>query len=159
MIERPPQLMHNDTIMKRNTLTALVCFQFVVFGCASQRPVLYPNAQLKRAGASAEKDIDECMRQADNYVRSGGDGGQALENAGVSAGTGAAIGAAGGAAGGSIVGHAARGAAAGAAGGAAAGATRAAVQEMFRKRAPSPVYRNFVNRCLRDKGYDPIGWQ
>jgi hypothetical protein len=135
-------------------------FQLLVAGCAAQRPVLYPNAQLKRVGAStAERDIDECMTQAEDYVRSGGEAGKTLESAGVSAGTGAAIGAAGGAAGGSVFGHAARGAAAGAAGGAAAGATRAAVHEMFRKRGPSAVYKNYVNRCLRDKGYDPIGWQ
>jgi hypothetical protein len=122
--------------------------------------VLYPNAQLKRVGASAaERDIDECMRRADEYVRSGGDAGKSLENAGAEAATGAAVGAAGGAAGGAVLGRASTGAGAGAAGGAAAGATRAAVHEMFRKRGPSAVYKNFVNRCLRDKGYDPIGWQ
>jgi hypothetical protein len=27
------------------------------------------------------------------------------------------------------------------------------------KHDPSPVYRNFVNRCMRDRGYDPIGWE
>ena len=141
-------------------IIALVCLGFIALGCAAQRPVLYPNAQLKRVGASAaERDVDECMRQADEYVRSGGETGRALESAGASAGAGAAIGAAGGAAGGSVVGHAGTGAGIGAAGGAAAGATRVVVHEMFRKRAPSPVYRNFVNRCLRDKGYDPIGWQ
>jgi hypothetical protein len=146
---------------KMNAKTiAIICIQLMLVGCAAQRPVLYPNAQLKRVGAgTAERDVDECMRQADDYIRSGGEAGKTLENAGVGAGTGAAIGAAGGAAGGSIVGRAGTGAAIGAAGGAAAGATRVAVHEMFRKRGPSPVYRNFVNRCLRDKGYDPIGWQ
>jgi hypothetical protein len=24
---------------------------------------------------------------------------------------------------------------------------------------PDPVFRNFVDRCLREKGYDPIGWR
>lgn len=146
--------------LRKSGIMALFCLGFIAAGCASQRPVLYPNAQLKRVGASAaERDVDECMRQADDYVRSGGESGRALESAGASAGTGVAIGAAGGVAGGAVLGRAGTGAAAGAAGGAAAGATRAAVHEMFRKRGPSAVYKNFVNRCLREKGYDPIGWQ
>lgn len=146
--------------MTAKATIAILCLSLIVLGCAAQRPVLYPNAQLKRAGTSAaERDIDQCMRQADDYVRSGGEGGKALESAGSGAAAGAVIGAAGGAAGGAIVGHAGTGAAIGAASGGAAGATRAAIHEMFRKRGPSPVYKNFVNRCLRDKGYDPIGWQ
>jgi hypothetical protein len=24
---------------------------------------------------------------------------------------------------------------------------------------PDPVFKNFVNRCLKEKGYDPIGWR
>ena len=140
--------------------SVMLGLQLAAIGCAAQRPVLYPNAELKRAGASAaEKDIDECMRRAEEYVRSESRAGQALENAGAGAGTGAAVGAAAGAAGGAIVGRAGTGAAVGAAGGGAAGATRAVVHEMFRKRDPSPVYKSFVNRCLREKGYDPIGWQ
>ncbi|MGE5303560.1 MAG: hypothetical protein ACM3TN_09550 [Alphaproteobacteria bacterium] len=140
---------------------AILCLQLIVLGCSAQRPVLYPNAQLKRAGpTAAERDVDECMRRADEYVRSGGgENGKALENAGIGAGTGAAIGAAGGAAGGAVVGRAGTWAGIGAASGAAGGATRTVVHEIFRKRGPSPVYKNFVNRCLHDKGYDPIGWQ
>jgi hypothetical protein len=146
--------------MNTKTTIAMLCLQLIVIGCAAQRPVLYPNAQLKRVGTNAaESDVDECMRRADQYVPSGGEGSKALEGAGIRAGTGATVGAVGGAAGGSVVGHAGTGAAIGAASGAAAGATRVAIHEMFRKRGPSPVYKNFVNRCLRDKGYDPIGWQ
>lgn len=146
--------------MSGKTIIALLCLQLLAFGCAAPRPVLYPNARLKRAGTSAaQTEIDECMRRADEYVRSGGEADKTLERAGVGAGTGAAIGAAGGAAGGAVLGRAGVGAAAGAAGGAAAGATRGIVHEMFRNRGPSPVYKNFVNRCLREKGYDPIGWQ
>jgi hypothetical protein len=146
--------------MRGKAVIVILFLQLLILGCAAQRPMLYPNAQLKRVGTSAaEKDVDECMRQADEYVRSGGESGEAFERAGAGAGTGAAIGAAGGAAGGAVVGRAGTGAAIGAASGAAAGATRVAIHEMFRKRGPSPVYKNFVNRCLRDKGYDPIGWQ
>jgi len=45
-----------------------------------------------------------------------------------------------------------------AAGGGAAGATRGLIRGLFGNRGPSAVYKNFVNRCLREKGYDPIGW-
>jgi hypothetical protein len=24
---------------------------------------------------------------------------------------------------------------------------------------PSPAYRNFVDHCLRERGYDPVGWE
>ncbi|HEX9143843.1 MAG TPA: hypothetical protein VGA09_06190, partial [Candidatus Binatia bacterium] len=146
--------------MSAKTTMAILCLQLIVLGCAVQRPVLYPNAQLKRVGTSAaEKDVDECMRYADDYVRSGGKADKTLENAGVAAGVGATVDAARGAAGGAVVGHAGTGAAIGAASGGAGGATRAVIYEMFRKRGPTPVYKNFVNRCLRERGYDPIGWQ
>ena len=38
---------------------------------------------------------------------------------------------------------------------AAAGATRS----LLRVRDPSPVFMNYVNNCLRDKGYQTIGWE
>ncbi len=129
-------------------------------GCSSQRPVLYPNDNLKRAGsAAADRDINECMHRAEAYVSSGGGGSRAMENTAIDSGTSAAIGAAAGAAGGSIVGHAATGAAIGAAGGSAAGLTRGLIGGLTTKQNPSPVYKSFVDRCLREKGYDPIGWQ
>jgi hypothetical protein len=56
---------------------------------------------------------------------------------------------------GSITGHLGTGAAIGAAGGAVAGVIRGT----SRASQPSPVFKNFVNRCLREKGYEPIGWE
>jgi len=133
---------------------------FILAACSTQRPLLYPNTHLNRVGAeTAELDINDCMRRADGYVSSASSGEKALEGAAIGAGTGATVGAAAGAAGGAVVGHAGTAAAVGAAGGGAAGATRGLIRGLFSKRAPSPVYRNFVNRCLRDKGYDPIGWK
>ena len=40
-----------------------------------------------------------------------------------------------------------------------AGVTRGLIHGLTRKQSPSPVYKNFVDRCLRENGYDPIGWQ
>jgi outer membrane lipoprotein SlyB len=127
--------------------------------CASQRPVLYPNEQLKRVGMeTANREIDECMRRADEYVASDGRGGGALTGAAKGAATSAAVGAAAGGAGGAVVGRAGAGAAVGAAGGGAAGATRGLIHALTGKKEPSAVYKNFVFRCLREKGYSPIGW-
>ena len=123
-------------------LSALALNVVVMAGCASQRPVLYPNQHVRNVGSgTADRDIDECMRQAEAYVSSHGRVGTAVEGAATGAATSATI-----------------GAAAGAAGGAAAGATRGLMHGLFDNRGPAAVYKNFVNRCLREKGYDPIGW-
>ena len=45
--------------------------------------------------------------------------------------------------------------AAGAAAGAATGAVRGGIQSTEQ----SPIFKNFVNRCLSEKGYSVIGWQ
>jgi outer membrane lipoprotein SlyB len=120
-------------------------------GCGYQRPVLYPNAHLKQVGeAQAQGDIAECMKMAEAYVKSHPE----VKVAGTTVG-GAEAGAAVGGAMGSVTGHLGTGAAIGAAGGAVAGAIRGA----SRASRPSPTYKNFVNRCLREKGYEPIGWE
>jgi len=143
--------------MRRNILSTLGLIIFV--GCAAQRPVLYPNEQFRRAGASlANRDIDDCMQRAESYVPADNQAAKTVEGMAVQSGYEAAVDAAAGAAGGAVVGRAATGAAVGAAGGGAAGATRGLIHGLIRKQSPSSVYKNFVNRCLRDKGYDPIGW-
>ena len=120
-------------------------------GCSTKRPVLYPNNHLQEVGAvQADRDIEECYTLAERYLKSKA-GKQAVESTAKSGTVGAAAGAAGGA----VYGNAGKGAAAGAATGAAAGATRS----LLRVRDPSPVFMNYVNHCLRDKGYQPIGWE
>ncbi|MEJ2168552.1 MAG: cell envelope biogenesis protein OmpA [Desulfobacterales bacterium] len=123
-----------------------------LLACARERPVLYPNAHLKHVGKSAaEADIDACIQMAIDYG--------AKENSGVKiakdTGKGAAVGGAAGAAVGAVVGNLGRGAAAGAAGGGAAAMTRSALNSG----KPDPVFKNFVEQCLRDKGYQPVGWR
>lgn len=127
--------------------------------CAARRPVVYPNDHFNRVGAAvAERDISDCMRRADAFVSSGG---RAAETArgvagstAIGAGTGAAIGAVGGA----VTGDAGRGAAVGAATGGTAGLL-SGLFGAFRSDAPDPLYANFVDRCLRERGYEPIGWK
>jgi hypothetical protein len=114
--------------------------------------VLYPNAHLQQVGkAQAASDIDTCRQLAREYVP-----GTAGKDIATSTGVGGLGGAAVGAVAGAVTG---RGAGAGAAIGAATGATAGAVHGAAKQAGPSPVYRSYVDRCLRDKGYEVIGWQ
>ena len=123
-----------------------------VAGCATNlKPVLYPNAHLKNVGdATAQRDIHECIESAENS------GVSKSNNQVVKSGAqGAAVGGAAAAVGtlirgGSVV--------QGAAAGAAIGGTAGAVHGAFRNDV-NPTYKNFVQRCLHDRGYDVIGWQ
>ena len=146
-----------EVIMSRMIVAIFV--MSVCMACASKRPALYPNEQLRRVGsATADRDVDDCMRLAADYVSSNGRFGKTAEGIVTESGTSAAIGAAAGAAGGAIVGRAGTGAAVGAAGAGAAGVTRGLIHGVTSRPKPSPTYKNFVNRCLREKGYEPIGW-
>jgi hypothetical protein len=134
--------------LKVLTLSCLLLF----VACSQKRPVLYPNYHLQQVGdETAQTEIDDCMRSAKEYGTSSSSGGKVAK----STAGGGAVGAAGGAASGAVFGSVGRGAAAGAAGGAAVGC----LQGLFRSPEPDPVFRQFVERCLRDKGYEPIGWK
>lgn len=121
-------------------------------GCATQRPVLYPNAKYDQVGPEiAQRDVDDCIRLAEQHGVSYS-GGEKVARSGAE---GAAVGGAAGAAAGAVRGDVGRGAGVGAAAGAAAGATRGAIHSG----EPDSVYRGFVQRCLRERGYDVIGWK
>ena len=143
----------------------------VLAGCAatgtnniSARPVLYPNATLTRVGdAQARAETDGCMARAaqagltpdqkTNQVgRRAGEGAAA-------AGEGAAAAAAGvaSAVGALITGRSSDVLRAGATG-AAVGGSAGAVSGAFHNDKVNPVYRQFVQRCLSEKGFDVIGW-
>ena len=133
-------------------LTAFLTCAVSLFACARKRPVLYPNTYLQHVGKKqAQADIDECIRFAEDHgVKSSSEEKVAKETA-----KGAAVGGAVGAGVGAVVGGTGRKAAAGAAGGAAGGFTRG----VFRSGDPDPVFARFVEKCLRDKGYAPVGWK
>jgi OmpA family protein len=124
-----------------------------VAGCASTRPVLYPNEHFTAVGAeAAERDIASCMTLAESAGAdaAGSDAGQAAAR---TAG-GTAIGAATGAVGGAVGGAAGTGAAIGA----ATGATAGLLHWIFSKPKRSTAFETFVNRCLQERGYQPVGW-
>jgi hypothetical protein len=86
-------------------------FLIMIAGCASPRPVLYPNDQARRVGGlAADRDIDDCIRQAED------------------------------------------------ASGAVPSNSAAAISGLFGKPELSPGQKVLVNKCLRDKGYDPVDW-
>jgi len=127
----------------------LIAFLFLT-GCASG-PVLYPNAHLQRVGETqAQKDVALCEAQADAYVKS---------DAGIAAAKSMAIGGAGGAVVGGAVGAVTGNLGRGAGVGAAAGAATGLVQGIVQASEPSPVFKNFMIRCLSEKGYEVIGWE
>jgi hypothetical protein len=101
--------------------------------------------------AEADMDIDACMSLAQDFGANSEQG----EKVAKDTATGAAVGGATGAAVGAVVGDLGKGAAAGAAGGAAGALTRSVI----RSGDPDPVFRQFVERCLRERGYEPIGWR
>ncbi len=125
----------------------------VLSGCAGQRPILYPNAKYGQTDRSqVQSDIDYCMRMAEQFEAGSNTKtkGVARDTA-IGAGSGAAIGAVGGA----VSGNAGRGAATGA----ATGATAGLLHGLFTASEPTPVYKNFVQRCLSERGYETIGWE
>jgi outer membrane lipoprotein SlyB len=93
----------------------------VIAGCASQRPVLYPNEHTRRVGkVAADQDIDDCIQRAKEPGAA-----SVVEPASV----------------------------------AAPGSQGPPISELFDKFELSPGQKVFVNKCLRDKGYDPVGWK
>jgi uncharacterized protein YcfJ len=120
--------------------------------CAAKRPVLYPNAQLQTVGnTAAQQDIDDCLQKAAASGYTSHSEGKVAGSTAVGAATGAALGAAVGA----VSGRTGAGAAMGAAGGGTGGLIRG----IFGSRDLDPVQRQFVDQCLKEKGYEVIGWQ
>jgi outer membrane lipoprotein SlyB len=122
-------------------------------GCATTRPILYPNEHFNAVGsAAADRDIASCMELA---ASAGADAvGSGAGQAATRTAGGAAVGAATGAVGGAVVGSAGSGSAVGA----ASGATAGLLHWLFSKPQRSPAFENFVNRCLQERGYEPVGW-
>ena len=136
---------------KKRYFILIVC-AVVILSCAQQRPVLYPNAHLKYVGKeTAESDIEDCLQLAADYGAKEDSGAKVAKDTA----KGAAVGGAAGTAVGAVTGNLGVGAAAGAAGAGAASMTRS----IIKSGDPGPVYKKFVDQCLREKGYQPIGWR
>lgn len=139
-----------DSIVVRMLVAAALG---ILAACASQQPLLYPNAKYRETGKeAAQREIEAC----DRYAREAGAsprGGDGIARGG---GVGAAIGGATGAVAGAI-GH--RNVLDSAAAGAAIGGTAGAVRGATQSDDPGSVYKGFMTRCLSERGYEVIGWQ
>ena len=130
----------------------LIGLALALGACAQQRPALYPNAHYKYVGKEiAEADTDECIQMAIDHGVMEDSGARIAKDTA----RGAAVGGATGTAVGAVTGNLGRGAAVGVAGGGAASMTRS----MLNSGKPNLVFKKFVEQCLRDKGYQPIGWR
>lgn len=137
--------------MQRTLMIAVVAAMLLP-ACGAQRPALYPNAALRAQGpAAGERAINECIQLARSY----GHGSSPVARTAGSTAVGATAGAAIGAAVGAVSGGAGRGAAVGAAGGGSSGL----IGGLFSSGAPTQVERQFVDQCLRERGFQPIGWE
>lgn len=133
-------------------LSGLLVAVCLLAACASPRPVLYPNSHLENVGAEAsQREINECVELAKAADLEKSRAGETAKKTGGGAVVGAAVGAAVGA----VTGRPGTGAAAGAAGGGVGGFFRG----LFGSRDPDPVYKRYVETCLRERGYEPIGWK
>jgi len=122
-------------IKKRVVIFFLFLF---VYACASHsRPTLYPNEVLKEKGAlAASADIDQCLKSADEYLKS--PEGKKVANG--SRGFGTMMGGAVSIGGSSNIGV-----------GVGVGTHDNGMSSM-------DVKRSFVNQCLANKGYQVLAW-
>ena len=141
--------------MKTIAGSMLIVLVLALTGCSTaRRPVLYPNDHHNRVGEQqAEADINACMRAAEasgaNDNRSGDVARKTAKAGAVGGATGAVVGAI------SSNTSTGRGAAIGGAG----AATATLVGGAFDASEPTQIYKRFVDQCLRDKGYQPLGWR
>ncbi len=136
-----------------NRLAMIMLTVVMLTACAAKRPVFYPNDHLDSVGRTqAEADVDQCMAEARQYgvKDTSGEkvGGRAVKGAAIGAAVSAIVAAI-------FAGDVGRAAGAGAVGGAAGGAISGAVDA----EDPDAAFKNYVDRCLTEKGYDVIGWQ
>ena len=158
--------MHTQDMKKILSIKVLSVIPVAIFavlaGCAatgpnnpSAKPVLYPNATFTRVGeAQARAETDGCMARA---AQAGLTPDQKTNQVGRRAGEGAATAGVASAVGALITGRSSDMLRAGAAG-AAIGGSAGAVSGAFHNDKVNPVYRQFVQRCLSEKGFDVIGW-
>ncbi len=121
-------------------------------GCRTPHVIFYRNAHYERMGhEQAQADFRACLAEAEAAGTESGKAAEIARNATEGAVTGAAVGGVVG----SIRGRPGQSAAAGAAG----AATFSIVRGALRWRSLQPVTRRYVEICLRNQGYQPVGWK
>ena len=124
--------------------------------CAGPEPILKSTTYLQIHGKDqAEREASVCGLKAERA------GLQHGTNRSGNAGAGAALGMIGGAAVGASTGLVGgpTGVAIGAAAGGAVGVVLGLLAGTYKPLEPQPDYADFVERCLKEKGYETAGWQ
>ena len=141
--------------MKRSMLVLVAA---ALIGCATARPILYANPKYNEVGRDgAQRDIADCEQLAKNAGATPDQGRAAQTAKGVAIGAGA--GAAAGAVGGAIWGNPGVGAGAGAASGVVGSLLWTLFGGWATPAQPSEPFKNYVNQCLTDRGYQLVGWK
>ena len=134
----------------RRPVAAVLAASFLA-ACAAPQVKLYPDERFKSIPKeTVDKDIKECDDRAKEFVQT--NKGKIVAKR---AGGGAVLGAFLGMIAGAFTGNFGRAIGEGAALGAAAGLAGGAIQA----NSPEGVHRRFVEDCLTEKGYRPIGWK
>ena len=121
-------------------LTTLLALITASCSSAPSRPSLYPNQTAKERGTeNANKDIDECLKESENFLQTaeGKKLKDSMNPSSVSTSIGFGFGT-----GGSGIGL-----------GLGTGSNRS------RLSGEEQVRRNFTNQCLVNKGYQVVGWE
>ncbi len=124
--------------------------------CAGPEPVFKSNLQLQLYGKDmAEREAAVCGLRAERAGLHHGTNRSGNTGAGIALGVvgGAAVGASTGVIGGPT------GIAIGAAAGGAVGAVLGLLAGTYKPLEPQPEYAAFVERCLKEKGYETAGWE
>ncbi|MBV6471544.1 hypothetical protein FBQ96_10010 [Nitrospirales bacterium NOB] len=140
----------------RHALAALLLAVVGLEACAGPEPILKPNQRVQLYGKEqAEQEAALCAIKAERAGLRHGT--HRSGNAGAGATLGLVGGAAVGASAGLVGGPA--GIAIGAAAGSAVGGLLGLLAGIYKPLEPQPDYATFVERCLKEKGYETAGWQ
>lgn len=148
--------------MKLAFLVASSIVLVISTGCAttgssspSAKPVFYPNATLTKVGQDvAHQEAETCIALAKGAGLTAEENDNAVAHG---AAKGAAVGGVAGAVNALVHGRGVERTVESGAAGAAVGGSAGAVAGAFHEK-PSGTYRHYVQHCLKDKGFDVIGW-
>jgi hypothetical protein len=131
---------------------AILSAALALGACATSAPVVYPKANAAPARVAA--DTEQCRRQATEAVGLNGRNTGSLARSAGQAGTVGFVAAAVGSlvAGSKDAWQKARGAAAG-------GASGIATKVLLEWNEPDEVHQEYVERCMKQRGHDVLGWR
>jgi hypothetical protein len=137
-------------------LALILLPSFLLSSCSSYRPILDPHGRYLQVGeAQAEDDIDECKKEAEDYLDK-----FKAERAAREAGRKAVVGGVVGAGTGILFGGNLRSTLIGSAIGAGIGAAMGGLSVMGEDNVkPDQMKQRYMGRCLSKRGYSIIGWK